>query len=172
MEKFVFLKNDENFILHQLPPKILIQIILNDSVEYDVFEDVYEMFEFRGNKILVKWYADEDEISEIEDFRLIRSILRRAWGFYKSKVFIDKREFIAGVMEDERFKIENQKDSEHWLVTDKDNLIVIFFENHRFNDTQRIVPIYEITQEQIKILPRILREMSEWLAQNHYDKVF
>ena len=174
MQKFTLSKDDDKFILHNLPPQILIQLIFNDEDEYSVFEDVYELFEFRGNKIVVKWYADNYEIEEIDDFSEIRSILRRAWKWYKSQVYIEQMHIIRveGDMEDERFKIENQSGTSDWLITDKENLITIFFENHKFNDTQRIVELEDFTKERICNLPRILREIGEWLSKNHYDKIF
>jgi hypothetical protein len=173
MQKFSFDPQNENFIRHNIEPEMLIQIIINDNEEYDVFEDVYELFEFRGNKIVVKWYADEDEVEEIEDFSHIRSILRRAWSWYKSQVYIKKKEFVAGVMEDESYILEPAKlQSNSWILTDKQNLISIVFENRKFNETQKIVEFEDFNREQIENLARTLRLMGDWLAKNHSDKVF
>ena len=172
MQKFSFLSETDRVIYHNLPPEMEIQLIFNDEDEYDIWNDCFELFEFRGNKIVVKWLADEEELNEVEDFGQIRSILRRAWQWYKSQVYIEKKEYLAGPMEDDRYILDNQQGTNDWLITDKDNLIVAFFENHKFIDTQRIVNLEDFTKEQIAILPRILREMSDWLAKNHYDKIF
>lgn len=148
----------------------MIQVIINDEDDYDVWEDIYELFEFRGNKIVVKWLADEYEIDECEDCGLIRSILRRAWSWYRSKVYIEKKEYQEGVWEDERFLLQQHSNSTDWIVTDKENLITISFKNRRFNETQEIVELEDFPPENAYMLPRILREIADWIAENHYKK--
>ena len=59
-----------------------------------------------------------------------------------------------------------------WVLTDTVNLVVITFEEGRFNETQKITPIeggenYTLMNE-VMAQVRIIREMSDWLAINHY----
>ena len=170
--KFSFDPQNEGIILHNLPPEMRIQIIINDSENYSL-EDVFEIFEFRGNKIVVKWLADDDEINECEDYGFIRSILRRAWNWYRSQVFIEKYTPPAGAMEDADYILQPSKLQQNsWILTDKNNLISISFENHRFNDTQKITNLNDFSPSQIAMLPTILRKMGDWLAENHRDKIF
>ena len=74
MSKFSFSPNNDKIILHNLPPTMEIQVIFNDEADYDVNNDVYEVFYFIDNKIIVKWLADEDEMSKINDYSQIRRI--------------------------------------------------------------------------------------------------
>ena len=172
MQKFTFSENNDKIILHNLPPEMMIQVIFNDEDEYDVFEDVYELFEFRGNKIVVKRYSDTYKIDEMIDYQLVRNILRKAWKWYKSQVYIEKKMYEPGPLETDCYKLELQSGAtDKWLATDKEHLITIFFEQGKFNETQRIIPIEDFTQEQVATLPRILSKMADWLAVNHADKV-
>ena len=71
-----------------------------------------------------------------------------------------------------RFKIEPSKKKEGWwVVTDTDNLIVISFEEHRFHETQHIVPLADSTPEALT-LATALREVADWLRAKHYDLIF
>ena len=172
MKKFSFSKDNKKIILHNLEPKIMIQIIFNNEEEYDEWADVFEHFEFRGNYIVVKWYEDPYEIEEIEDYRLIRSILRRAWGWYRNQMYIPARTFVPGPMETERYKLSLQEGTtDKWIVTDKDNLLCILFDNSKFNDTQRCVLLVDYTAEQVAMLPRYLSQIGDWLFENHSDKI-
>lgn len=87
MQKFEFYDDVNNSLIkHNLEPKMLIQIILNrDDEDLEILEDCYEMFTFRGNEVIVKWLATEDELAEIENFAHIRSILRRAWNWFRNQ---------------------------------------------------------------------------------------
>lgn len=173
VKKFSFAEDlSGNFLRHNLSPEMLIQIILNDDDEYNVHEDVFEVFEFRDNKIVVKWCADKAVISQFEDYSLIRSILRRAWGWYRSQVYIEKKGYLPGAMEDDRYKLELQPGiTDKWLMTDKHNLVTIFFEQGSFKESQRIVNFDNIKTNQLETLPRIIQELADWLVKNHRDKI-
>lgn len=73
----------------------------------------------------------------------------------------------------ERFRLEKSKLKEGWWVlTDTVNLVVITFEEGRFNETQKITQIeggekYS-SMNDVMAQVRIIREMSDWLAINHY----
>lgn len=71
-----------------------------------------------------------------------------------------------------RFLIQPSKDQPgHWVCTDTENNIVCIFQEHDFNLSQRFT-ILNSTPPSINELPRFLREMADWLRQNHYDKIF
>lgn len=59
-----------------------------------------------------------------------------------------------------------------WVLTDTENLIVCRFTEGRFNDTQQITLLEDADPSLALAMPRIMREMSEWLAENHYEIVF
>jgi len=173
VEKFSFTENlSRNFLRHNLPPEMLIQIIRNDDDEYNVYDDLFEVFEFRDNKIVVKWCAEKNIRSQFNDYNLIRSILRRAWGWYRSQVYIEKKNYLSGATEDDKYKLELLPETtDKWLITDKHNHITIFFEQGSFKVSQRIVNIKETQTKKLEMLPRILQELADWLVNNHKDKV-
>ena len=59
-----------------------------------------------------------------------------------------------------------------WVLTDTVNLVVITFEEGRFNETQKITQIEGgenyTSMNDVMAQVRIIREMSDWLAVNHY----
>lgn len=73
----------------------------------------------------------------------------------------------------ERFilqKSEKQKDG--LVCTDTVNGLVCQFKCHKFNDTQQFTFLEDVEQPNPLAIARILREMSDWLRDNHYDKIF
>lgn len=49
--------------------------------------------------------------------------------------------------------------------------IVIEFEEHKFNETQQIT--FEGNQHyDVMQIAKLLREMADWLGENHYTKIF
>ena len=53
-----------------------------------------------------------------------------------------------------------------WVVTDKENLFLVRFEAHRYNETAQILPIEEFPLDAQKV-PTMLREVAEWLMMYH-----
>jgi len=168
MNKFEII--DANLIKHNFEPKMIIQVIFNDEDNYNVLQDIYELFYFRGNKIVVKWYNDNAD--ELDDYSHIRSILRRAWAFYRSKIYIEKKEYIAGAMEDERYILQHSQKQNYWVLTDKEYGIVCIFEHKNFNENQQYTILEDLPMPDVKELARVTREMGDWLGENHYDKIF
>ena len=73
----------------------------------------------------------------------------------------------------ERFRLEkSQLTKGWWVLTDTVNLVVITFEEGRFNETQKITQIEGgenyTSMNDVMAQVRIIREMSDWLAINHY----
>lgn len=58
-----------------------------------------------------------------------------------------------------------------WVLTDKDNGIVIRFEEHKFNATQQVTILEECSLSALQ-LARVMREIGDWAARHHSDKVF
>lgn len=62
--------------------------------------------------------------------------------------------------------------SEHhdwWVLADTENNIVIRWEEHRFNDTQKVSVLddREITEHTATDLARIMQEMGDYIARHH-----
>lgn len=71
----------------------------------------------------------------------------------------------------ERFILQKSQERENWWVfTDTLNGVVIQFEHGKFNETQKVTMLNDVTSPDASKIARILRDMGEWLAQNHYDK--
>ena len=73
----------------------------------------------------------------------------------------------------ERFKLEKSQLTEGWWVmTDTVNLMVITFEEGKFNETQKITQLEGgenyTSMNDVMAQVRIVREMSDWMAINHY----
>ena len=73
----------------------------------------------------------------------------------------------------ERFRLEkSQLTKGWWVLTDTVNLVVITFEEGRFNETQKITQIEGgenyTSMNDVMAQVRIIRKMSDWLAINHY----
>ena len=72
-----------------------------------------------------------------------------------------------------RFKLE--KSTQHpgrWVCTDTENMIVCRWRDHQFNDTQKVTMLNDNQNPDVMALARAMREMGDWLGENHHDKVF
>ena len=73
-----------------------------------------------------------------------------------------------------RFKLEKSKEqSGWWVLTDTENLVVIKFEEHKYNETQKVYLLKEsemISSPDIETkLARIMREMGEYMSTHWYS---
>lgn len=70
----------------------------------------------------------------------------------------------------DRFLLQKSHDlPDWWVVADKQNGVVIRFEEHRFNDTQRVTDLSDNPITDYMLLARVMREIGEWLYNNHKD---
>lgn len=178
MKRFEFKKSSTNgatFIKHNLYPRIEIQVIKNNNFPYDEWEDVYNVFEFRCNEFAFVVVWAEVDLDELDDYHLIQSILKRAWNWYKNNVYIEKyTPTDTGIMEDDNYIIQESKQKPNWWIcTDKKNNIIIEFKNGMFNETQKVVSLYEqeINKKNITEIARMMRKIEEWLSKNHESKL-
>lgn len=58
-----------------------------------------------------------------------------------------------------------------WVLTDKENGIVVTFEDGKFNDTQKVTPLEDVNHTPQE-LARIMRELGEWVVRYHVSKCF
>lgn len=75
-----------------------------------------------------------------------------------------------------KYKLEpSQIQSGWWVCTDTENLLVCTFEEGKFNDTQKFTDLEGDdtfkSMDDVMAKLRIMREMSDWLAINHYNIV-
>lgn len=77
-------------------------------------------------------------------------------------------------MKNKRFKLEQSQDlPEWWVLTDIDNLIVIKFKEHEFNETQRITVLEESMfvnrTDCANELAHIASEMGNYMLTHYYS---
>jgi hypothetical protein len=70
-----------------------------------------------------------------------------------------------------RFIIQDSEKPNHLVVTDQTNGIVIVFEKGKFNETQKITDLNNTNPADFMVVARQMREVGEWLYQNHKDKI-
>ena len=59
-----------------------------------------------------------------------------------------------------------------WECTDQENGIVCRFRWHQFNETQQVKVADGQTEPDAMAMAKAMREMGDWLAENHKDVVF
>ena len=58
------------------------------------------------------------------------------------------------------------------VVTDTEEQVVCRFKEGEFNKTQKFTPLLDMTLAGALRLPRIAREMTDWLMTNHSELLF
>ena len=61
--------------------------------------------------------------------------------------------------------------SNGWVLTDKENGIVVTFEDGEFNETQKVTPLEDVNHTPQE-LARIMQELGEWVVRHHGSKCF
>lgn len=61
--------------------------------------------------------------------------------------------------------------SNGWVLTDKENGIVVTFEDGEFNETQKVTPLEDVSHTPQE-LARIMQELGEWVVRHHGSKCF
>lgn len=75
-------------------------------------------------------------------------------------------------MQKDRFLLQPSRKPGFWVATDTAHNIVITFQEHRFNDTQKITLLDGDTFANATEATRVatyLRELADWLRANHYE---
>lgn len=74
----------------------------------------------------------------------------------------------------ERFTLQPAQEPGFWEATDKEHSIVVKFREHLFNETQQITLLngdtFKTADEAMKVAT-YLRELSDWLRDNHYNRI-
>lgn len=73
----------------------------------------------------------------------------------------------------ERYIFEKSKERENWyVVTDLTYNIVVRFEVHKFNDTQKVTVLDDKPRHTAQDYATAMRELGDWMVANHYDLIF
>lgn len=70
------------------------------------------------------------------------------------------------------YKIEKSTSPNKWVCTDLTNKIVCVFEDKKFNETQKMTELEDFNNSDFMKIPTIMREMGDWLFENHKEKLF
>ncbi len=167
--------NGATYIQHNLEPNFKMLVVNNGDFDYDKFADVYDLFEFRGNTfaLVIDEATASFDYDEIEDFNYIRSIIKKAFKWYRSQVHIQKYvpEMKEGKFEDSRYLLKPSSKPDWWVCADKNFKIVVKWKEHLFNDTQEATELEDLDLSVTQIA-KVLQEMGKWLRENHYNKIF
>lgn len=120
-----------------------------------------------GTEGVIEFKRDEDISDTIEDFMDENDVDRRSREKWQDE--------LEGEYEDlfKRFTLyRTAEDFNVWECTDQENGIVFRFEAHRFNETSTMTFLEDVEQPDALKIARLMREMGDWLGENHRDKVF
>ena len=70
-----------------------------------------------------------------------------------------------------RFIIQDSDKTNHFVVTDQTNGIVIVFEKGYFNGSQKVTELNKTNPNDFMTIARQMREVGEWLNKFHKDKI-
>ena len=70
-----------------------------------------------------------------------------------------------------KYTIQKSETPGWWVVTATENMVVIKFQEHKFNETQMVTMLEECNLSTLQFA-RIMREVGDWVAQHHMDKAF
>lgn len=72
-----------------------------------------------------------------------------------------------------RYLLKKSETDPLWLVvTDTEAQVVCRFKQGEFNDSQKFTPLFDMDFDGALKLPRIAREMTDWLMANHSELLF
>lgn len=76
-------------------------------------------------------------------------------------------------MEETRYLLQSSQDGSGWVLTDQLHQIVIIWEDKKFNETQKVTLLQNLTETvKVETLARIMREAGDWLMEWHQEKLF
>ena len=71
-----------------------------------------------------------------------------------------------------RFLLQRSQETKHgWVCTDLDHKVVVIWKEHRFNDTKKITFLEDAPTDYLE-RARVMREIGDWLSENHNEILF
>ena len=68
-----------------------------------------------------------------------------------------------------KYTLRESKEPGWWVVTDTENLVVLKFQEHKFNETQKVTMLEDSNLSALQ-LARMKREIGDWVAAHHIDR--
>lgn len=71
-----------------------------------------------------------------------------------------------------RFLLQrSQKQADGWVCTDMDYKVVVTWREHQFNDTRKVTFLDDAPKDHLE-RARVMREIGDWLGEEHREKLF
>ena len=70
-----------------------------------------------------------------------------------------------------KYIIQQSTHPNKWVLTDKENGVIITFEDGKFNETQKVT-LLDDTRLTANELAKVMRELGEWAVKYHSSKCF
>ncbi|WP_424785723.1 DNA breaking-rejoining protein [Prevotella pallens] len=70
-----------------------------------------------------------------------------------------------------KYIIQKSTHPNKWVLTDKENGVIITFEDGKFNETQKVT-LLDDTRLTANELAKVMRELGEWIVRHHGSKCF
>lgn len=100
-------------------------------------------------------------LPQYQDFVANKAVRKVSVEFYEVVQPINPKDFVLQ---------KSTRSDSQYLVTDRRNNIVVFFEKGKYNETARIVPLDDFPNDTLETAT-ILREIGEYLALYHEELV-
>lgn len=71
-----------------------------------------------------------------------------------------------------RFILQPSEKPGYWVCTDTVNKIVCVFRNKAFNEDQNVASLEDFNPINLMFLASLMKQMGDWLRENHYEKLF
>ena len=71
-----------------------------------------------------------------------------------------------------KYIIQKSTHPNKWVLTDKENGVIITFEEGNFNNSQKVTMLEDAPKLSPIDLARIMRKLGEWGARHHGSKLF
>lgn len=68
-----------------------------------------------------------------------------------------------------RYLLQESKNKDRWVCTDEKNGLVCVWKHQHFNETQVFTQLEDMDISAWE-LSKLIREMTDWIAKNHYEK--
>lgn len=148
--------------------RFFISIIKNLAAQQNI--SVYQIAKETGiTPSLIKNYFKYKNVPSLDYFLKIAKAVNVTF-YFESNADLDFKKALDFATEEHKFVLQKSKEKvNHWVVTYVPANIVITFEQGKFNETQRITTLEEFKPEDYPLIARYLREIGDWLGENHRD---
>lgn len=148
--------------------KFFISVIKNLAAQQKI--SIYQIAKETGiTPSLIKNYFEYKNTPSLDYFLKIAKAVNVTF-YFESNADLDFKKALDFATEEHKFVLQKSKEkASHWVVTYVPANIVIVFEQGKFNETQQVTTLEDFNPDDYKKITRYLREIGDWLAENHRD---